>query len=648
MPVVIDLVDTPKGEKLLIRCRLTDQSQVQRIPGANWSDAFDGWLVPPSHGACLVARHLFGEALEAGARLAEASQSWGSLAAWRSYLAGLLERPPPGASDWLPWDLAPAGLYGFQAVDAMWMNLAPGSLLTNEPGTGKTISAINELIVLEKQGINCKPALVVCPSSVKSVWAAEFAKWAPEWDVKIVSGGAVKRKKILEGGADAFVMSWQTLRTHTRLAPYGNVRFKRCPEHDGEWKPAPPGAPREPMFTASKCEAHPKELNSIALQMVILDEAHRLMHPESLQTRAAWHVAWQAPRRIALTGTPAEDTISDLWPILHAIAPLAFPVRGKFVELFAIEEHKFWGGFETLGLNPVTRDLYYQVTQPYIRRVQKKLVLPQLPDKVFEYRYPEMSPGQRKIYVQMRDEMLARLDEIVVAPNPLTQAQRLSMFASATPQVNLIQCPACKQAPGWMANADWVTEMPAEAYWVACEKCSGTAQVQEIDLIMPSCKVDDLVEFIEDEGRERPLVVASESKRLLALTSLKLRAEKIRHVSLSGNISEDERTTIVRQFQEGAVPVILLTPQTGGEGITLTRSDTIFIMMPSYSSRVNLQVQDRVHRIGSEVHDSIRVITQVVPDTIDERKEEILAGKAGRIDEITRDSERLRWLLKGK
>jgi SNF2 family DNA or RNA helicase len=385
----------------------------------------------------------------------------------------------------------------------------------------------------------------------------------------------------------------------------------------------------------------------MSFKCAVIDEAHRLIHPESKQTRAAWWMMWQAGRQLALTGTPSGDTIEDLWPILHGIAPAAFPVKGAFVELFAAEQRKFFGGFEVLGLNPETRDLYYEVTAPYIRRVQKKIVLPQLPDKVFEYRYPEMGAAQAKAYKEMRDEMLARLDEIVIAPNPLSQAQRLGMFAAAMPKAETVPCRKCREQPGWVLNPDWARGIPGGEAWLVCEKCDGTAQVQEIDLVMPSCKVDDLLEFIQDEGPDRPLVVSSESKKLLMLASKAMTGEKMRHVILTGDTGESERQAVVARFQDAHVPVILLTPQTGGEGITLTRSDTVFVMVPSWSARTNLQLVDRVHRIGSEIHDSIRVITQVVPETVDERKEEVLAGKTERIDEITRDSERLKWLLNG-
>jgi len=686
----VDIVDTPYGEKLLLTCFLTDQSQAKRVPGSNWSDSYDGWLIPPSFGACLILRYLFEERLTVGDRLSAASQQWASTAAWRTYLSGALERP--STAPWLePWfNASPDGLYPFQQVDTAWMSLANGNALTNEPGLGKTISAIAELVTLEKMGMDVRPILVVCPTSVKNVWQSELAKWAPAWGVSVVTGGAGRRRDILEQVGDVFVIGWQTLRYHTRLAPYGSVRLKRCPAHGGEYKPNTD----EPVVTVSQCEAHEKELNMIPFGTVILDEAHRLQHPESKQTRAAWWMTWQAKRRLALTGTPTGNTIEDVWPILHAIDPVAFPTKGEFVDLFATTEYKFFGGFETLGLKPETRNLYYKVTGPYMRRVQKKAVLPQLPDKIFEYRYPEMSAKQRKIYIEMRDEMLAHLEELVVAPNPLAQAQRLSMFAGATPKVNLEVCPTCKQRParqgesepwqivnkdphagmvvdfipcdmctsqpGWVLNPEWGTE-GGEAWltcprcegvklmesWMTCPRCNGTEEIQVIELIAPSCKVDDLLEFIRDEGEERPLVVSSESKRLLMLASAKLTAEKIPHQCLTGDVPEGERPALVKRFQDGHMPIILMTPQTGGEGITLTRADTIFVMMPSYNARANLQVIDRVHRNGSEMHENIRVITQVTPGTVDERKEEVLSGKAERIDEVTRDKERLKWLLGG-
>jgi SNF2 family DNA or RNA helicase len=258
-------------------------------------------------------------------------------------------------------------------------------------------------------------------------------------------------------------------------------------------------------------------------------------------------------------------------------------------------------------------------------------VLPQLPDIVHQYRYPEMSPRQHKAYNEMRDDMIARLNELLVAKNPLAQAGRLSLFAAASADVTFKPCPRCE---GGYPNP-------------VCEICHGTGKQGVINLVEPSSKIDDLIEFINDEGRTRPLVVAAESKRLIKLTEARLVKEKLPFVSLTGDTPSQERAALIKTFQDGGVPLFLMTSATGGEGITLTRADTIFRMIKSFAVRTNTQVRDRVHRIGSETHDSVRVIDQVAPGTVDERKEDILDGKMGRIEDLVRDKDKLRWLLNG-
>jgi SNF2 family DNA or RNA helicase len=644
------------GSKIIVTTQYSDQFLIKQVPGASWSDRANGHVMPATWAGCLILRELFGARLEVGPALAEKSQQWKLAADWRNHLA---PRMVPAGTDaaWLrPVDAEleklPGTLYPFQAAGAEWLSLLDASALFDEQGTGKTVQAIAHMKALDALGVPVRPALIIAPASVMGSWEAEFAKWIPEWAVRQVTGGAARRREILSQLADVFIVSWQSLRFHTRLAPYGSIRLKRCAACGGERVPGDPSAiteelvrkhlaPGDSLVSASECEVHLKELNTIPLRLVIADEAHRLANEKSKQTRAAWHVMHSAPRRVAMTGTPTGESIDQLWSILHALDPAAFPARSAYLDLFAATSRDFYGGFEVLGIKAEHRELFHAVTSPYIRRMLKSAVLPQLPDKMpVSYRYPAMKPQQARTYRQMKDDMIAQLDELVVAPNPMVQVGRLSMFASASAEVTSTPCETCG------GTGQWRDRFHPEAFLETCTECKGMGKIQVINLIEASNKVDDLIEFMSDEG-DRPLVVCAVHKDLIYLACQRLVREHISFVVMTGDTPQAERDTLKATFQAGTVRVFLFTLGTGSEGITLTRSDTIFYMEHDWSYRVNSQADDRVHRIGSEIHASIRTIVQVTPGTVDERKEEVLAGRAGKIEEVIRDKERLRWLIAG-
>ena len=133
-----------------------------------------------------------------------------------------------------------------------------GAVLTDDMGTGKSVQAIE---LLEQD--NMYPALIVCPKSAKGGWRREFAKWAPHRDVVAVNGTAPQRKKILSVPHDVYIMTWESLRYHSRLAPHGSIRLKRCVDCGGG----------DPTVKPAVCEKHLKELNLMEFHAVVADEA---------------------------------------------------------------------------------------------------------------------------------------------------------------------------------------------------------------------------------------------------------------------------------------------------------------------------------------------------------------------------------------
>jgi SNF2 family DNA or RNA helicase len=419
---------------------------------------------------------------------------------------------------------------------------------------------------------------------------------APVESVESSASGATQRshvpRKIQSGSGESgctcsdvvIVVNWDSVRLHSRLAPYGSISL-------------------------SDAEREVKELNELNPRAVFMDEAHRLKSPKTAWTRAAWAVAHQARYRVAATGTPITDHVGDWWSLGHALEPTWFPAKSKFMDRYAQVSLNFFGGAEVVGVNPYTKDELFALMDPLTRRVPKKLALPQLPPKLpVQYRHTPMTTKQQKLYDQMREEMLAMLDGgLLTASDDRVKFARLMQFAAASAEI---------------------------------------IEDGSVRLTTPSSKVDDVIDLLEEMG-DAPLVVGAVSRQLIELVGKKLEQLKIPHGYVTGAYTPAERRLAVDAFQEGRTRVILVTLGAGSEGITLTRADTLLFLQEDFSEVNNQQFMDRIYRIGSERHAAIRIIKQVTPNSVEERKLELLEGKRVRMEEILRDETSIRYLLGG-
>lgn len=583
-----DLFNHDGHQVVSVETTYQDRHLMTELPGGRFNRQLQGWIAPLSWATCVTLRGLFGDRLEIGDDL----QSW----AWEQrnsriepafQIRNLLELP--ASMPFPELDEVEKGstlkLFPYQRVDVKFLMLNERALLANEPGLGKTGVLIRFLQVLKLTGKEPFPAVVICPNSLKfAVWQRELAAWAPEFSVQVVDGSAGKRRKQLTSKADIVIINWDSIRLHSRLAAYGSINL-------------------------TDVERLEKELNELRPRAVFMDEAHRLKSPQTAWTRAAWAIAHQARYRVAATGTPVTDHVGDMWSLGHALEPTWFPAKTKYMNRYAQVSLNFFGGAEVVGVNPHTKDELFAILDPLTRRVPKLLALPQLPPKLPpQYRHTPMSTKQQKAYDQMRADMLALLDGgLLIAGDDRVKFLRLMQFASAAAEIT---------------------------------------EDDQVKLTMPSTKVDDMVDLLEEMG-EAPLVVAAVSRQLIELAGKKLEQLKITHGYVTGAQTPAERRVAVDSFQAGRIRVILLTLGAGAEGITLTRADTMLFLQEDFSEVVNRQAQDRVHRIGSEIHESIRIIKQITPNSVEERKLELLEGKRTRMEEILRDEDSIRYLLGG-
>ena len=570
------------------------------IPGSTYDAKTQNWKVPVSWSACLALRSTFKDELVLGDRIKgwavkERTNRIDPANALRDL--EVLPEEETGNED----------LFPHQRAGVKFLATARQALLADEPGLGKTAQAIRALKAVKDGGEAIFPALIVCPNTLKKNWQREFKKWWPEVKVQVIKGTATQRRKQFdEEEVDVYVINWESLRSHSRLAPYGSVALAKCQDCGGH----------DERVTLNRCEVHPRELNAIDFKAVIADEMHRSKEPKSKQTRALWSATGNADIRFALTGTPIANNVLDMWAILHWLSPQEFPSKTRWIDRMINTMLNAFGGMMVLGVKPHMEEEFHAAINPRMRRMLKSRVLPWLPEMMFERRDVEMSTKQKKAYDQMRNNMIAELEgtsDAVVAPSVLTQTLRLHQFASSYAEMLV----------------DEVTGEP------------------KVRLSEPSCKIDALMDDIKNgDFGEDSVAVCAVSRQLLELLSANLTKEGIAHGMITGAQNEDERQMAIDDFQAGRIKWILFTDKAGGVGVTLTAARRLVMLQRPWSLVDHKQALDRVHRIGSEIHDSVVIMDYVTEGTIEERVIQVLETKADNFDQIVKDRAKLLELLK--
>jgi SNF2 family DNA or RNA helicase len=506
-------------------------------------------------------------------------------------------------------------LFPHQRAGVEFLTTARRALLADEPGLGKTAQAIRSLKKLHDDGEQVFPAMIVCPNTLKSNWEREFEKWWPGTNVVVIKGSAVQKRKqfdiAMESGDCVVIVNWESLRSHSKLLSYGGIALARCVDCGGH----------DARITANRCEVHVRELNKIDFKAVVADEIHRSKDPKSKQTRALWAATGNADVRYAMTGTPIANDVVDLWPILHWLDPNEWPSKTKWIDRYVNTMMNAFGGMMVLGLKPEKETEFYSGINPRMRRMLKARVLPWLPEVINDRRDVEMGAKQLKAYKQMLENMIVMLEkdgstdssgDVIVAPNPLTQAIRLMQFANAYAEIQIQE------------NGE-----------------------EKVILSDPSCKVDALMDDIKNKDfGDDSVAVCAVSRQLIDLLSARMTKEGIAHGLITGAQSGDERQKAIDDFQAGRIKWILFTAQAGGVGVTLTTARRLVMLQRPWSLVDYKQALDRVHRIGSEIHDSILITDYVTEGTIEERVIEALDTKADNFEQIVKDKAKLLSMLK--
>lgn len=582
-------IDEKFPERIVVHHLEYELDLVKEIPGYLFKQGRS--TIPLSWASVQAARGVLADLLDVGPQL----RAW-SWSEWENRVQPSLEVRHLTDPDrvWPKWketipSPALSVLRPAQKIGAGWLALNEQALLGDDMGTGKTVQAISAVLTLDEQDRSPFPVVVICPNSVKSNWRAEWNKWSPDTTVTLVSGTAAQRRKQLQTHSDVYILNWEALRSHSRLAPYGSMAFRKCADHRGG----------DDMINKTKCEMCDRELNEMEYNTVIVDEIHGMKNPKAKQTRAAWKVMHKAQFRFGLSGTPLANTPKDIWPIMHGLVPEEYPTNSSFIDRYCDQKFSFLSGqWEVKGIKSDTKDEFYRFFDARYRRMPKELVLNDLPPRVWERREAPLSPKQMRAYKELVKHNFTEDENghFIIAQNDLESAIRLLQYTAATCEVD---------------------------------------DLGQIQLVKPSPKISVLFELLEEATGS--VAVATESRKFAELIAESLDEAGIKFGMIVGGMTDDQRDAVMRDFDRGDIEVLLFTMRAGGIGLNMTKANTLIRMERSWSMLINEQTLGRVQRIGSEQHDSITIIDVVAPNTIEARQERAVKWKHDCLEEIRRD-----------
>lgn len=513
-----------------------------------------------------------------------------ALQAWIAEQARIRMEPPA-------LDFAPApGLvpYAHQQSGAALIKATGKVLITDDPGTGKTITALLGLTELwanyfKGVGANPEPILVVCPASVVDAWVQACRTWTPHWNVTPYRGP--KRGNKL-GAFDVYVCSYEVARID---APSG----RRGP------------------------------LTRLNPQSIVIDECHYIKNPGSERSKAVVRIARDAPYVLPMSGTPITHHTGDLTPTLEAMDHDAWPSGERFKGRYLLTVSGDYTD-KVLGIDKAAEPELRACLEGQMRRVAKDDVL-DLPPKVYSVRTVEMPNTWRKVYDQFEQDMFAELPD----GEELQVMHVLSVLSH-------LKSLACAPADVRVEFETVLDENPmSPTFGEEIEK-----RHVHLDLKHQSWKVHELLRVLEERPHQSVLTFAP-SKQLIMLAGEQAAKAGRRVGYIVGGQSARQRTAVVDAFQARELDTVMATTGAGGVGITLTAASTVVFLQRPLSLVESMQAEDRAHRIGQDAN-HVEYIDIITKDTVDTRIRDILRGHAGQLAELVRDPRIVRQLFGGK
>ena len=464
----------------------------------------------------------------------------------------------------------PAGFQGrlrdYQREGLGWLHFLRefgfGGCLADDMGLGKTVQVLallearRELRAARGKRRRPQPSLVVVPRSLIFNWKQEAARFTPK--LRVLDNSGTGRMKPGEQFDDFDVI----------LTTYGTLR-------------------RDIVG-----------LKDYSFDYAILDEAQAIKNASSQSAKAARLI--RADHRLALSGTPVENHIGELWSLFEFLNP---GMLGKAESI---------GTKTDFGLRKASdesRSLLAKALRPYLLRRTKEQVAKDLPEKSEQTVYCDLEPAQRKLYDELREHyrraLLGRVASEGIKKSKIQILEALLRLRQA----------ACH--PGLIDKAKW----------------SGKSSAK-LDMLLPQLRA------VFDEGHKT--LVFSQFTSMLAIVRRRLDEEGISYAYLDGRTRD--RQARVRQFQDDpACKVFLISLKAGGLGLNLTAADYIFLLDPWWNPAVESQAIDRAHRIGQTR--PVFAYRLIARDTVEEKVLELQAQKRALADAIiTADNSLIRDL----
>ncbi|WP_088040977.1 DEAD/DEAH box helicase [Bacillus sp. EAC] len=413
-----------------------------------------------------------------------------------------------------------------------------GGILADDMGLGKTLQSITYIQsiipTIRQQKL---PVLIVCPSSLTYNWSNEILKFAPDIQAIVIDGNATERADLQSdlSEIDVIITSYPLLR------------------NDIKW--------------------YEKQ----TFHTVFFDEAQAFKNPTTQTARVVKKV--QADFRFALTGTPVENSLEELWSIYHVVFPELFQGLKEYSNL--------------------TRKTIARRVKPFLLRRMKEDVLSELPEKIESMESVELLPEQKKLYAaylaKLQHDTLKHLanDKFTLGKN------RIKILAGLT-RLRQICCHPALFIEGYKGS---------------------------------SAKFEQLLQIIEEAKlSNRRVLIFSQFTKMLEIIGKELANQGVPFFYLDGKTPSEERVELCNRFNEGERNLFLISMKAGGVGLNLTGANTVILYDIWWNPAVESQAADRAHRFGQT--NIVEVIKLVSRGTIEEKMNELQLKKKELIDEI--------------
>ncbi len=424
-----------------------------------------------------------------------------------------------------------AELRKYQITGYRWLKTLSenglGGILADDMGLGKTLQSI---VYMTSYPDKCH--LVVCPTSLVYNWQEEISNYAPHLKTQIIQGAPELRQELIKNSKDVNII----------ITSYPLLR--RDYEHYAD----------------------------IVIDTMFIDEAQFIKNPGSQNSKAVKKI--KARCKFALTGTPIENSLTELWSIFDYILPGYLLSHRKFVEEYE---------------KPIVREENQEVLaslgkkiQPFILRRMKKDVLKELPDKLEKKMVTELTEKQKQIYLSF----LANIKEEISESIEKNGFERSRMqILSALTRLRQICC----HPSTFVENYD--------------------GDSGKLELLM------EILPGILENGQR--VLIFSQFTSMLSIISKRLSDVGVSFYYLDGNTKPEDRIEMVNAFNGGEKQVFLISLKAGGTGINLTGADTVIHYDPWWNPAVEEQATDRVYRIGQK--HTVHVIRLLTKNTIEEK-----------------------------